>query len=147
MEQLKATALSVCVMVLLFGLVRSILPAARYEKYMRLILCLIFLVMLIGSVRRLFISETLLFDFGEFEFSHNDISEQLESAVCTYLNDSLQLAGLEAVCISALISQVGETYSVDEITVLLAKENQEQALIRLTELTGLREEQIYVKYT
>lgn len=144
MAQIKSIALNICILILLFGILHSLLPNKRYEKYMRLVLNLIFVVLLLRGISEIVGGQNFAFDIENYEVGQTDVCDVLEGQVVDYINEQLDSAKLSAKCLSANVEPSGETYIVSMITVEISDGEQSEILTFLQELTRLKEEQIYV---
>ncbi len=143
MDELKVLAFQICVTVVSFGLIRSVLPTSKYEKYMRLILNLIFMVLIITAIKNLSFDPAELMPNEEMHMTSTTIEGNLKQAVGTYINDCLNKNDFKAVCSSVEIENHDGKYLLKRIE-LSVKEGQDDVVSFVCEITGLDKEQIYV---
>ena len=138
MENFKEIIMSVCAIILFFGVIKSIIPGNRYVKYMRFLLTMIFIVVIINGIRNVVIDGDLRFDANKIEQESITTEEQLALQIKLYLNERLN----KSVCKEVTVINDSGNYYISSI--LLTKEGQSQ-VDYLKEITGLQEDQIYVE--
>lgn len=143
MDELKNIAFQICITVLSFGLIRSILPESKYEKYMRLILNLIFMVLIINGIKNLTLNHSWFIPNNVPQIEETNIETNLKEAIRTYINDELNQKNFKAVCESVEIEKNEDQYKLTLIEISV-KEDKEAVVKFIGEITQLGEEQIYV---
>ncbi len=141
MVHLKSIAISICAATLMFGIIKNILPGAGYQKYMRLILTLIFLILTINGIREVVFNGNIDLEGIQVDTANVSVEDQLSLQIKAYLNDQLKNFVYEAECRDVMIKSQEGNYYISEIYV--ASESDEVIGI-LKEITGLQEEQIHV---
>lgn len=141
MEHLKSIAISICAVALLFGMMKNILPGGRYEKYMRMILTLIFVILTVNAIRQVVFDQEFNLEEIKVVESHSKLQDQLCLQIKKYINEQLKKHAYEAECFEVEIQKQGENYYIKKI---FLSADSEEAIVFLREITGLQEEQIYV---
>lgn len=144
MHELKSFAFCLCVTALLFGIIRAILPDKRYEKYMKLIICAVFALLVIRGISS--VSGAGLFELDSVpDVGNADIDAGVRNAVMTYINQTL--AGSEYVgcaCTDARVIMQNDQYKLSEIYIKNNGYETDKLIGYISEMTGLAEGMIYV---
>ena len=142
MDQMKSIALSICIVALSFGIIKSILPTDKYEKHMRFLLCLIFLIFICNGIRSAVSLGEIGFENISTSASRVTQQEQLALQIQNYLNEQLSEMNLDAECRAIELSSDEGNYFIRNIVVT---NGSDEVLGAMKELTGLSEEQIHVQ--
>lgn len=144
MEHMKALALNICIVVLIFGLLRGILPGSKYEKYVRLILNLIFILLIINGTKSIILDGGFDIPETELETTTSNVEMQLKNAVVQYLNEQLSRQGFSGCCRSVEIAVKEGEYYVVSVTVAPGSGEKDQVIELIRQLAHIDKEQIYV---
>lgn len=143
MDQLKVLALNLCIVVLMFGIVRAILPVKKYENYIRFILNGIVVLLLFNGLKSITFSEELLIPEVRKE-ANITTEERLEMALKTYINQQLLEHNLSGQCSDASVSATQNGYEIESITIQSKGEEIEKIIKLIQEITAMKEDKIYV---
>ena len=143
MDQLKVLALNLCIVVLMFGIVRAILPVKKYENYILFILNGIVVLLLFNGLKSITFSEELLIPEVRKE-ANITTEEQLEMALKTYINQQLLEHNLSAQCSDASVYATQNGYEIESITIQSKGGETEKIIKLIQEITAMKEDKIYV---
>lgn len=143
MDQLKVLALNLCIVVLMFGIVRAILPVKKYENYIRFILNGIVVLLLFNGLKSITFSEELLIPEVRKE-ANITTEERLEMALKTYINQQLLEHNLSGQCSDASVYATQNGYEIESITIQSKGEETEKIIKLIQEITAMKEDKIYV---
>ncbi len=144
MDHFKEITFSICITVLIFGIVKNIMPSNFYIKYMRLIFSMLFVVLLANATGKVVVGNNFDFDVPELEYKNETTEEMLSKQIQTYLNNELKENKYPTVCKNVNVINDSDNYYILDITII--NNSQKSEVIKfLTKITGLQEEQIYVE--
>jgi len=141
MGQLKSAAFCVCVVSIMFGIIKNILPSNRFERYVRFILCALFIILMLNGIKSVVFEGNFRFENSEWKTSSVTVEEQLKTHVLAYLNKQLNNIGYDVKCTDAELIVEGEEYRIVKLWIT---DESDKATEYLMEITGLKEEQIDV---
>lgn len=144
MIELKSFALSLCVTILLFSMVKSILPSERYEKYLKMIISFIFMVLLFTGLKGI-AQENKLFDNISYQTASHDISDALNQQIMNYINAELKNLNYQnTLCISVNLSENNGNYTISKIYLETKDADIRKLKKDVSDITGIKEGSIYV---
>lgn len=145
MNYFKEITFSICAAVLLFGIIKSILPNNFYIKYMRLLFSLIFVVLIVKGMYDVSFQENFNFDNLKIDGSSDSIEKQLSNQTKIYLNELLEKNKYAATCQDVTVINESDNYYILNITIKSSLNEKSKVINYLRKITGLKEGQIYVE--
>ncbi len=143
MENLKAVALTICICVISFGIFRSIFPLKHYEKYIRFIFHMIFILILINGILKIAQSDIDNSTDFSFEISENAVKEQLDLHIQNQLNDMLKEKNFKSTITKVVVESNSDQYMIRQIY-LNNKDQEREVVDYIKKIAGLDREQIYL---
>ncbi len=144
MDYFKEITLSICVTVLVFGILKNIMPGNFYIKYMRLIFSMIFIIITANAIGDVVAKNDFSFENPKIEYKNKTTTEMLSTQIKTYLNNKLNENNFLAVCRNVNVINDLDNYYILDITIS-DNSDKSEVIKFLTKITGLNEEQIYVE--
>lgn len=143
MEEIKILALNLCLCAILFGILRNIISMQKYEVWIKPVLGVVFLLMIIGGVRK--INPQKLFPFANAAKTTEEVNvrESLKQITIGYINEKLLENGYLAECYDADLINENNSYRLRSVSVKAAQ-SKEEVISMICNLTKLSEENIYV---
>ncbi len=146
MAEFKNIALELCLSVLLLGVLRGLFPISRYEKIIRFLLCGVFIMLLLGSIKNL--NMRLVFDATPFSFENKATDQRsvLEQMSITHLNQQLSEMGYLSQCTKVELEKAGESWRVTAVFVNARADEEDSVVSLIAKQTKLGKDRIYVSY-
>lgn len=145
MDKLKSFTFCLCIATLLFAIIRLLIPNQKYEKYMRMAMHLIFIILVLQGITDLSNNVDLKLT-DEMEITATDTLEQLRLSTIRYVDSSLQSAGYRnSYCDDIDMIRENNQYLILSVKVKSHNENTENLKKYISEMCGIQEDHIYVE--
>ncbi len=145
MEELKVLAANLCITSVLFGLLRGIFPAQRYDKILKLILSILFIFLIVNGITGLVQSK------ADFDGITEDmqlspvapVETRLAETIMAHFDQMLKAEGIDCTCKQVTVEIENEAYVIRRVTISNGIHT-EKAIKLIAQIGHIDEEKIYV---